>query len=132
MQWTVSGSGASQSGSGSTIVLRAWTISGSDSVAYMATIQPNGALSFNENSTSGIGTVTEQPPQVFIAGVLQRAQMTSSGSWHEHVDRFTIASPDPTTIMHTSSPTPAAAAAIYGLPPSGWSGTVNCTWSVTR
>jgi hypothetical protein len=99
-------------------------------VSYKATILGTGALYFHETSLQGQGTLTEQPQQKFIDGVLQTPGMSTPRNWPEDIQGFTIASPDPTKIMYIANGGSTDALVYANL--GGASGTVTCTWTVTR
>jgi WSC domain len=138
MNWTVNGSGRSlqvtTAGSDTTILVRAWSMSGGGPVGYIATNNADHSVYFHENSTPGSASLTEAPQQKFIDGVLQASSATPPAGWGELQNNASFAAPVAAVLAFSTlisvdpmHPTPSA----YGNP-SAASGTIACTWNVVR
>jgi WSC domain len=139
MQWTVNGGGRSvqvtTAGTDTTILVRAWTMTGSSPVNYIAIIRAgDGALLFHETSTSVSGSLSEKAQQQFLDGVPQKSSMGPPGPWPEYLNPLLLTMPNATVISSTQTtavdPMTAVPNAYARLP--GTSGTISCSWNVIR
>ena len=132
MIWSVTGAGAkeevSASGTHSQADIRSWSMSGGAAVSYRAATISTGLL-FNQQSTFATAPFKETQ-SMYIDGVPQTPG-TQSASWPEFPDSITL-QPSPTLIAATQTFTVNDTNRYGYAQPPGASGTITCTWHVTR